>query len=78
MTGIKYGERLYQESINRVQKQEAQLIALNLMEAQLKNKSKVTEKSHSIAQAKLEKDLDRVVYYVDHNESGQLSVRQLG
>jgi hypothetical protein len=33
LTGIKYGERLYQESINRVQKQEAQLIALNLMEA---------------------------------------------
>jgi hypothetical protein len=53
-------------------------MALQIMEAQLKNKSKVAEKSHQIAQSKIEHDIDRVIFYVDHEEAGLLSVRQLG
>ena len=74
-SGAKLGDRLYQESIKRQRKQQAQLIALNMLEQQMRDKSKVTGKSHQIVKDKLEKDLERIMFYIDFDNSGQFSIR---
>lgn len=44
----------------------------------MRDKSKVTSKSHQIARDKLDKDIEKILFYVDYDSSGYLSIRQLG
>ena len=50
------------------------MLTVHMVEQQTRNQNKVTTKSHQIAQFKLEKDIERIMFYVDYDGSSEFSI----
>lgn len=67
------GHSLYQESLDREQRQRAVQESQNFMLEQQRIKSKVNIKSNELAYNKLHKALGEALNFVDTDESGELT-----